>query len=118
MARASARAVFNRIYDDGVKTEGRRRKPVFAETGPGGVVRNSLGEIVWRPGWNQLLNVMPTTVATVADRAGDPRRVPAVYGPLRALRLVDAGRPAAPSLRQSHGNADTDPLASVCCNTA
>lgn len=36
MARASARAVFNRIYDDGVKTEGRRRKPVFSETGPGG----------------------------------------------------------------------------------
>jgi len=47
--------------------------PVVAVTSPGGVVRNSLGEIVWRPGWNQLLNVMPTTVATVADRAGDPR---------------------------------------------
>lgn len=46
---------------------------VRAVSGPGGVVRNSLGELVWRAGWNQLLQVQPTTVATVADRAGDPR---------------------------------------------
>ena len=46
---------------------------VTATTGPGGVVRNSLGDVIWKPGVNQLLNVQPTTVATVADRAGDPR---------------------------------------------
>lgn len=44
--------------------------PVVAVTSPGGVVRNSLGELVWRPGWNQLVNTMPTRICGPYDRSG------------------------------------------------
>ena len=43
---------------------------VTATRGPGGVVRNSLGELVWRPGWNQLVRQHPQLVAHTVNRDG------------------------------------------------
>ena len=40
---------------------------VTATAGPDGVVRNSLGELIWRPGMNQLIRVAPTPVCNVAN---------------------------------------------------
>lgn len=37
-------------------------RPVMATTNPGGVIRNSTGGIVWRPGWNQLVKTPPKRI--------------------------------------------------------
>lgn len=44
---------------------------VTAVTSPGGVVRNSLGELVWRPGWNQLVKIPPTRVVATHGWDGE-----------------------------------------------
>ena len=46
------------------------RDVVTATTSPGGVVRNSLGELVWKRGHNQLVRQQPTRLLAVADRDG------------------------------------------------
>lgn len=43
---------------------------VSFETSPGGLVRNSFGELVWRPGWNQLVKTVPTQVVHVSLNNG------------------------------------------------
>ena len=68
------------VYDENDRVVGIRDPHTGTDTdlvtavmGPGGVVRNSLGDVIWKPGWNQMLNVLPTPVATVADFASAPR---------------------------------------------
>lgn len=53
------------------KADGSRNVLVEAATGPGGVVRNSLGELVWRPGWNQLVKIPPTRVVATHGWDGE-----------------------------------------------
>lgn len=45
---------------------------VTATRGPGGVVRNSLGELLWRQGKNLLVKQMPTRLAAPYNRWGAP----------------------------------------------
>lgn len=52
------------------KADGSRNSLVEAGIGPGGVVRNSLGELVWRPGRNQLVKRWPRPWAVPHNRDG------------------------------------------------
>lgn len=68
---------------------------VRATTSPGGVVRNSLGELIWRPGWNQFVNALPQTVLRVADQEGAPLYTSVSYTGLGASEVdLDMADPA------------------------